>query len=111
MGSNYQNRAQFTDEIARRGALVVERYLDGVTDRLGKQLKLLCRAERLPVLSRVVWELDLPAEHGTWMMCESKQGETVEHLIFSCPLSETQGKPGEESRGGLLPRKQWRQPR
>ena len=37
------------------------------------------------MLSRVVWELGLPAEHGTCMMCESKQIETVEHLLFSCP--------------------------
>jgi hypothetical protein len=74
-----KDRAQFTGEIDKRGALV-----DDVKERLGKQLKLFCRAECLPVLSRVVWELGLPADHGTCMMCESKQIETVEHLLFSC---------------------------
>jgi hypothetical protein len=52
-----KNRAQFTGEIAIRCALVVERYLDDVKERIGRQLKLLCRAECLPVLSRVVWDL------------------------------------------------------
>ena len=80
-----KDRAQFVGEIDRRGSLVVERYLDDVKDRLGTRLKLMWRAGCIPVLSRVMWELDLPADQGICMMCKSRQIETMDHLILSCP--------------------------
>ena len=85
MGPMDKDRAQFTGEIERLGALVVERYLGDVQERLGKQLKLLCRAECLPVLSRVTWELGISSEWAMCMMCEKNQVETIEHLLLVCP--------------------------
>ena len=41
MGSD---RAVMKGEVGMRGALVVERYLDDVQERLGSRLKVMCRA-------------------------------------------------------------------
>jgi hypothetical protein len=77
------DRAEFKGEIGQMGALVVERYLDDVRDRLGGRLKLLCRAGCLPVMARVAWELGLNREQGQCMMCR-KGEEDIEHILLTC---------------------------
>jgi hypothetical protein len=77
------DRAEFKGEIGQLGALVVERYLDEVRDRLGGRLKLLCRAGCLPVMARVAWELGVNREQGQCLMC--RQGEEdIEHVLLTC---------------------------
>ena len=49
MGLVDASRAVFTGKIGKLGALVIERYVDDVRDRLGCKLKILCRAG--PVLA------------------------------------------------------------
>ena len=65
------DRAVMKGEVGMRGALVVERYLDDVQERLGRRLKVMCRAGCLPVMSRVAWELDLSRRHGKCPLCYS----------------------------------------
>jgi hypothetical protein len=78
-----EDRAEFTGEIGELGALVVERYMDEVRDRLGGRLKLLCRAGCLPVMARVARELGVNREQGQCMMC--RQGEEdIEHVLLTC---------------------------
>jgi hypothetical protein len=78
-----KDRAEFKGEIGELGALVVERYVDEIRDRLGGRLKLLCRAGCLPVMARVAWELGVNREQGQCMMC--RQGEEdIEHVFLSC---------------------------
>jgi hypothetical protein len=78
-----EDRAEFKGEIGKLGALVVERYVDEVRDRLGGRLKLLCRAGCLPVMARVAWELGLNREQGQCMMCRHGE-EDVEHVLLTC---------------------------
>ena len=84
-----RERAQFTGEIGKRGALVVERYLDDTKDKLGRQLKLLCRADCLPLMARVAWEMDIPDESGKCMMCDSGESEDIAHFILHCHAYRT----------------------
>ena len=84
------DRAEFKGEVGQRGSLVVERYLDEAKDRLGRQLKLFSRAECLPLLSRVVWELGITEDKATCMMCRSNQTENLEHFMYACPAYRRQ---------------------
>ena len=84
------DRAQFVGEVGRHGALVVERYLDDVKDGLGRQLKLMCRADCLPVLSRVTWELGISVFNAKCMMCNTGHTEDVKHLLLQCPAYQRQ---------------------
>ena len=84
------DRAEFKGEVGQRGSLVVERYLDEVKDRLGRQLKLFSRAECLPVLSRVVWELGITEDKAVCIMCRSNQTENLEHFMYACPAYRRQ---------------------
>ena len=85
MGSD---RAVMKGEVGMRGALVVERYLDDVQERLGSRLKVMCRAGCLPVMSRVAWELDLSRRHGKCPLCDSGEVEDVEHILLHCPAHQ-----------------------
>ena len=86
-----EDRAEFKGEIGELGALVVERYLDEVRDRLGGRLKLLCRAGCLPVMARVARELGVKREQGQCMMC--RQGEEdIEHVLLTCQAYSKQRK-------------------
>lgn len=78
-----KDRAEFKGEVGKLGALVVERYLDEVKDRLGAKLKQLCRAGCLPVMARIAWELGISPEHGKCMMCWEGE-EDIEHVLLSC---------------------------
>jgi len=78
------SRAVFRGEIGKLGALVTERYVDDVRDKLGCKLKIFCRAGCLPIMERVVWELNLSPENGRCMMCESGEIEDIFHVFLSC---------------------------
>ena len=82
------DRAVMKGEVGMRGALVVERYLDDVQERLGSRLKVMCRAGCLPVMSRVAWELDLSRRHGKCPLCDSGEVEDVEHILLHCPAHQ-----------------------
>ena len=71
-------------EIDKRGALVVESYLDDRTEPIGRRLKLMCRAGCLPILKRVVREANLPATAGCCLLCNSGSIEDIEHFILFC---------------------------
>ena len=71
-------------EAGRRGALVIERYLDDRLEPVGRRLKLLCRAACLPLLKRIAREEKLPQTAGTCKMCCEGVIEDLEHFIFSC---------------------------
>jgi hypothetical protein len=76
-------------EVGMRGALVVERYLDDVQERLGSRLKVMCRAGCLPVMSRVAC---LSRRYGKCPLCDSGEVEDVEHILLHCPAHHTTGQ-------------------
>ena len=76
--------ASVPGEIDKRGALVVESYLDDRSEPIGRRLKLMCRAGCLPVLKRVVREANLPTIAGCCKMCNSGVIEDIEHFILYC---------------------------
>jgi len=84
------DRAEYSGEVGRLGALVVERYLDDVKDRLGTKLKLMCRAECLPVMARVAWELGVGDASARCVLCSRGEVEDIPHLILHCPAHQTQ---------------------
>ena len=79
-----KEHATYAGEIGKLGALVCESYLDDVNEREAAKLKLLCRAGCLPVMSRIMWEVGMPADWGTCLMCESGNIESIDHLILDC---------------------------
>ena len=76
--------ACFSGEIGRRGALVLEPYLDDRDEPVGRRLKLMCRAGCLPTLKRVAREAELPASYGTCKMCLSGRIEDITHFMLEC---------------------------
>ena len=84
------DRAEYSGEVGRLGALVVERYLDDVKDRLGTKLNLMCRAECLPVMARVAWELGVGDASARCVLCSRGEVEDIPHLILHCPAHQTQ---------------------
>ena len=77
-------RAQFEGEIGKLGALVCERYLDGVEEKTGCKLKLMCRVGCLPVLQRVAWENKWDPGWARCMMCDSGRAEDIQHFMLEC---------------------------
>ena len=82
------DRAVMKGEVDTRGALVVEKYLDDVKERFGSRLKLMCRADCLPVMSRVAWELEIHARHGRCPLCSTGAIEDVKHVLLHCPAHQ-----------------------
>jgi hypothetical protein len=78
------DKAEFTGEEGKRGALVCERYLDDVQEQLGCRLKLMCRANSLPVLARIASEENWQKYIAVCMLCESDEIEDIEHLLLRC---------------------------
>ena len=76
-GKVEEDFACFSGEIGRRGALVLEPYLDDRDEPVGRRLKLMCRAGCLPTLKRVAREAELPASYGTCKMCLSGRIEDI----------------------------------
>lgn len=79
-----KDKAEFTGEIGKLGALVCERYLDDVTERVGCKLKLMCRANCLPVLSCIAIEEEIQENMAACMMCDGNELEDIEHMILRC---------------------------
>ena len=83
-GTVEEDFACFSGEIGRRGALVLEPYLDDRDEPVGRRLKLMCRAGCLPTLKRVAREAELPASYGTCKMCLSGRIEDITHFMLEC---------------------------
>jgi hypothetical protein len=81
-------RAQFKGEIGRKGALVMERYLDDVKERTGTKLKLLCRMGCLPVLQHIAQERGWHSSWARCLMCESGKAENIRHVLLECSAYE-----------------------
>ena len=79
-----RQRAEFRGEVGKKGALVSERYLDDVEERLGTHLKLLCRAGCLPVLRKVAVEARASQNIAVCLQCDSGEREDMEHFVFDC---------------------------
>ena len=71
----------------RRGMYVCERYLDRRQDLQGTKIKLLCRSEYLPLLSRVGRETNppLPKCMRVCIACQNSEIESVSHFVLKCP--------------------------
>ena len=76
-------RAHTRKEIDRRGALVMERYLDDKMERMGKTLLTQCRMGCLPVMRRVAEEERLSAGWGGCLLCRGHI-ESQDHLLLQC---------------------------
>ena len=70
-------------EGGRRGAHVIEPYLDGRAEGVGTRLKLMCRLGCLPIMTRVVREEGLPPAMGCCKLC-GEGAEDVRHLLLDC---------------------------
>lgn len=75
-------------EVGRRGAQVIEPYLDGRAEPVGTRLKLMCRLGCLPTMDRVAREEKLPPGHGACRLCGEGAAESVEHLLLDCPTHD-----------------------
>jgi len=71
-------------EVGRRGAQVIEPYLDGRAEPVGTRLKLMCRLGCLPTMARVAREEKLPPGHGNCRLCDEGPVESTEHLLLDC---------------------------
>ena len=76
-------RAHTRKEIDRRGALVMERYLDDKMERMGKTLLTQCRMGCLPVMRRVAEEERLSVGWGECLLCRGHI-ESQDHLLLQC---------------------------
>ena len=85
-----EDSAVYSGEVGRLGALVCEEYLDDVREREATSLKLQCRAGCLPVMSRVMKEVDMPVEWGVCLMCDNGMVETIDHLLMECSAYKSQ---------------------
>ena len=83
-----KSRAMFSGEVGMRGALVCERYLDDTSNRLGCRLKLLCRSNRLPTLSRIFSEEGINPSWAVCLQCHAKEIESIEHILLRCARYE-----------------------
>ena len=83
-----KDRAEYSGEIGRLGALVVERYLDDVKDRFGSRLKLMCRAGCLPTIARVAWELGINNSSTGCVLCDTGREEDIPHIMLHCPAHQ-----------------------
>jgi hypothetical protein len=71
-------------EVGKRGAQVIEPYLDNRTEPTGTRLKLMCRLGCLPTMTRLAREEKLPVELGNCKLCGLGEEDT-RHLILDCP--------------------------
>ena len=80
--------AVMVGEVALRGALAIEPYLDGRAEPIGTRLKLMCRLGCLPTMTRVAREEKLPRSSGQCRLCETDSVEDIPHLLLSCPAHD-----------------------
>ena len=76
--------AVLSGDAGRRGAHVIEQYLDDRSEPVGTRLKLMCRLGCLPTLRRVVREEKLPVECGVCRLCDGGEVEDTTHLLLAC---------------------------
>lgn len=81
-------RAQYKGEIGRKGALVMERYLDDTAETAGTKLKLLCRMGCLPVMQYIAQERGWHSSWARCLMCESGKAESISHVLLECRAYE-----------------------
>jgi hypothetical protein len=76
----------YSGEVGRPGARVFSRYLDDRFMRKGTRLKMLCRADLLPVMKRVGRERKLPwdAADRVCPLCDAVEIESVDHFLLHC---------------------------
>jgi len=76
--------AVMSGEIGKRGAQVIERYLDSRAEPIGTRLKLMCRLGCLPTMTRLAREENLPSELGMCKLCGLGEEDT-RHVVLECP--------------------------
>ena len=84
--------AVLSGEIGRRGAQVIEPYLDDRAEPVGTRLKLMCRLGCLPTMERVAREEKLPPGEGQCRLCSMGAVETTDHLLLVCPTHDRHRK-------------------
>jgi hypothetical protein len=77
--------AVLSGDTGRRGAHVIEQYLDNRAEPVGTRLKLMCRLGCLPTMERVAREEKLPPGYGNCRMCDAGTPEDITHLLLTCP--------------------------
>ena len=84
---NEKQYSVVSGEIGKMGQYVPEAYLDDRSDLKGTRLKLLCRANCLPVMARVGREVTpkWPKEERLCIMCQDGKVEDVKHFVMDCP--------------------------
>ena len=83
---NTEDYCERSGEIGKLGMLVFAPYLDDRFDHKGTRLKLLCRTNSLPTLSRVGREVSpaWPENLRTCPLCPLREVESVYHFVMSC---------------------------
>jgi len=84
--------AVLSGETGRRGAQVIEPYLDDRAEHVGTRLKLMCRLGCLPTMERVAREEKLPPREGQCRLCSMGAVETTDHLLLACPTHDRHRK-------------------
>jgi len=84
--------AVLSGETGRRGAQVIEPYLDDRAEHVGTRLKLMCRLGCLPTMERVAREEKLPPREGRCRLCSMGTVETTDHLLLVCPTHDRHRK-------------------
>jgi hypothetical protein len=80
--------AVLSGDAGRRGARVIEQYLDDRAEPVGTRLKLMCRLGCLPTMDRVAREEKLPPGHERCRMCDTGKVEDITHLLLTCPAHD-----------------------
>ena len=87
-----EDAAVFSGEVGRRGARVIERYLDDRNADEGRRLKLWCRAGCLPVLETVGIGLRWPDSLQLCTLCNGGETDSISHFLAVCPYFEKRRK-------------------
>lgn len=82
-------RAVLKGEAKLRGAMVSEPYLDDHQETMGRKLKLLCRANCLPLLPLIAHERGWDPSWTKCLMCNSNSPETLHHVLLDCSAYNT----------------------
>ena len=83
-----RDAAVLSGEVGRRGARVIERYLDDRISDQGRRLKMMCRAGCLPVLATIGTGMKWPVSLRACMLCKTGQTDSILHLLVACPAFE-----------------------